>query len=236
MTRATLAVSVAIALGLSLAACGGSSTSEVAQTADAGAVAAELATEPPADHDTEKLGWYESTPTILRGTPGAPIRGQSDYIVTYDDDGVMGMIKNQSPHDVLVQTKMEKGGPAKAILKPGDEMSYKLYGTGELELSKMVDGQVVPDTTSKLWLKDPFVGRPETKFTPPGRSEPANVRTGWKEGMSQEEIWGGIRIGLKRESDGWKIPASEQYLKRYRNPNTQGTPDWAIFTITVYGL
>lgn len=164
------------------------------------------------------------------------MRGQSDYIVTYDDDGVMGMIKNQSTHDVLVQTRMSKHGPAKAILKPGDEMSCKLYGTGELEVSKVVDGQVVPDSTSKLWLKDPFVGRPETKFTPPVRSEPVNVRTGWKEGTSAGENWGSIRIGLKRESDGWKIPASEQDLKRYRDPNMQGTPDWAIFTITIYSL
>jgi hypothetical protein len=62
------------------------------------------------------------------------------------------------------------------------------------------------------------------------------VRTGWSEQTSAEEIWGSIRIKLTREKDGWRVPGSEEFVKRYGDPNTSGTKDWAIFTIEIYSL
>lgn len=196
----------------------------------------ELPTEPPAGHDTDKLQWYDASPT-LRGTAGAAIEGQSDYVVTYDDDGVTGMIKNFSKDDVLVSSRLSATKrTAKAILKPGDEMPYKLYGTGELEFAKLRGDSAEAGTTSKLWIKDPFVGRPSTKFTPPGHSSPVNVRESWREGNSHHEIWGETKMWVKRENDGWTIPSSDKYRSLYGNPNTQGTTDWAVFTIHIDGL
>ncbi len=195
--------------------------------------AQELPTEPSADHDTKNLQWYDHTPT-LRGTSGATIEGQSEAVVTYDDDGVTGMIKNFSNHDVLIETKLQSTGRvARAILTPRDEMPYKLYAAGELKFSRLKDGDVVPGTTAKLWIKDPFVGRPSTKYTAPGQSATTNERDGWREGTSHHEIWGDSQLWVKRENDGWRIPAGDAFLKRYGNPNTPGTPDWAVFTIHV---
>ncbi len=199
------------------------------------APAQDLPTEPDSSHDTDNRQWYDHTP-LLRGTAGAPIEGQTEAVVTYDDDGVTGMIKNFSKHDVLVRTSLLNRTDARAILKTGDEMPYKFYAAGEVELTRMKDGQTVTGTTAKLWIKDPFVGRPSTKFTPPGHSHPANVREGLREGASNHELWGSTALWVKRETDGWTIPASDKYLDRYLNPNTPGTTDWAIFTIHVDNL
>lgn len=240
--RILLTASAAVLAGsLTLTGCGSSGstgTDAVASPTDSGAVAAaaDLPTTPAADHAQKGFYWYEGSPPILRATSGAPIEGQSDYVVTYDDDGVKGMIRNGSGHDVLVQTKFESRPEAKAILKPGDQLPYKLYGTGVLEFTKMVDGVVLYDTTSKLLLKDPAIGYPKTEFTPPGRSSPANVRTGWREQTTHEDIWGSIRIRATREKDGWTIPASSEFLSMYRDPNSFGPEDWAVFTITIFSL
>lgn len=198
---------------------------------------ADLPTEPPSGHDTRKLQWYDASPT-LRGTAGAAIEGQTEAVVTYDDDGVTGMIKNFSKRDVLVSTTLAATKrTAKAILKPGDEMPYKLYAAGQLEFTRLdASGGEVAGTTTKLWIKDPFIGRPSTKFTPPGHSSPANVREGWREGTGHHEIWGGTQLWVKRESDGWRIPSSDKYRNLYGDPNTPGTPDWAIFTIHIDDL
>lgn len=80
------------------------------------------------------------------------------------------------------------------------------------------------------WFRPPFAARPQTQFTPPGFSQPVNVRTGWREGESHREIWGPTWLWVKRETDGWSVPASEDFIKRYGNPNTDGTSDWAIFS------
>ena len=204
----------------------------------AGAISADhdLPTEPPADHDTRRLQWYDASPT-LRGTSGAAIEGQTEAVVTYDDDGVTGMIKNFSKHDVMVSTRLAATKrTAHAILKPGDEMPYKLYAAGRLEFTRMKDGAEVPGTTSKLWIKDPFVGRPSSAFTPPGHDSPVNERSGWREETSCHEIWGGTQLWVKRERDGWTIPSSDRYRDLYGNPNTPGTTDWAIFTIHIDNL
>lgn len=195
-----------------------------------------LPTEPPAGHDTRTMQWYDASPT-LRGTSGAPIEGQSEAVVTYDDDGVTGMIKNFSPDDVLVSSRLAATKrTAHAILKPGDEMPYKLYAAGQVEFSKIKDGVAVPGSTSKLWIKDPFVGRPATAYTPANHSSPVNERTGWREGDSHHEVWGGTKLWVKREHDGWRIPSSDAYRAMYGDPNTAGTSDWAIFTIHIDNL
>jgi hypothetical protein len=59
-----------------------------------------------------------------------------------------------------------------------------------------------------LELVDPCVVRPDTKFTPPGWAKPVNVRRDWKEGESHYEIWGSMKLWVKRENDGWSVPAS----------------------------
>lgn len=196
----------------------------------------ELPTEPPAGHDTRNLQWYDASPT-LQATSGAPLEGQTEAVVTYDDDGVTGMIKNFSGQDVLVSSTLAKTKrTGQAILKAGDEMPYKLYAAGQLEFTKMKDGVAVPGATTKLWIKDPFVGRPSSSFTPAGHASPVTERSGWREGESHHEIWGDTKLWVKREADGWTIPSSDKYRELYGNPNTDGTSDWAIFTIHIDNL
>ena len=234
MRRFTATFVIALAsLGLVLTACGGSASTE---TAGGGAVAADLPTEPPRDKDNKTYHWYENNPQTLRATSGAMIEGQTQEIAIRWD-GVKGMIKNQSSHDVLVETsRLRAAAPGKAILKPGDELPYMLYTAGRLSFTKMEGGQAVPGTTSQLWIKDPIMGYPETEFTPPGKSDPANTRDGWSEGTTHEENWGSTRIKVKRETDGWEITPSERYYELYGNPNSWGNEEYAVFTITIDSL
>lgn len=89
---------------------------------------------------------------------------------------------------------------------------------------------------AKLFLTDPLIGRPSSEFTPVGGTDPVSERTGWKEGESHHETSGGTTLWLKRENDGWKVPASDAYKALYGDPNTRGSSDWAIFTIVIEKL
>ncbi len=285
-------------------------------------------TQPSAGFATRTNSWYEYRP-VLRGTAGAPIQGQTESPASYDDDGVMGMVKNYSGQRVLIQApSLAPFGLSQAVLDDGAEMPYMLFGAGELqffpavsgevyslqvnqrgyyydpsnppevklvggggtgataraimydndaedETGRVIGGQVVgleiitrgtgytsaptvvfedgsgsgagasaqaflggtPVTTvtkpAKLWLKDPTIVRPQSKFTPVGATDPTSEITGWKEGQSETLSKDGTSLWVKRESDGWRVPASEAYLKMYGNPNTVGTVDWAIFTIHI---
>ena len=68
---------------------------------------------------------------------------------------------------------------------------------------------------------------------PPGYSEPANERTGWKEGEDHHELWGPAQLWLKREKDGWTVPASDLYKSHYSHHKILHSEDWAVFTIHI---
>ncbi len=89
---------------------------------------------------------------------------------------------------------------------------------------------------AKLTLVDNLVFRPETYFTPVGRDTWVNKRTGWQQQTSAYEIWGSTSLFVKRERDGWTVPASDAYKELYGDPNTAGQKDWAIFTIRIKSL
>ncbi|MCW1959614.1 MAG: pentapeptide repeat-containing protein, partial [Mycobacterium sp.] len=188
--------------------------------------------------------WYEyrstgtatmpSTP--LLGTLGAPLRTSEGGGSLYNQDGVQGAIKNFSGQRILVRT-YQSGAVSEAIVEPGGEVSYMLLSAGTLHIFRAPEGQAVGDP-AKLWLKDPYAGRPSTAFTPPGRTDPVTTRTGWGEGESHHEIWGGTTLWVKRETDGWRVPLSEEFIKRYGNPYEEGPgyQDWAIFSIHIDSL
>jgi hypothetical protein len=89
----------------------------------------------------------------------------------------------------------------------------------------------------RLYINDGFVDvETLTRFYPPGWKRPVNERTDWQPEESHREIWGSIDLWVKRELDGWKIPASQEYIRRYKEQNTFATSDWAIFTIEVRSL
>jgi len=195
-------------------------------------------------------------------------------LTNYADDGVQGMIYNDTPNVLAVTVVSVEVNPATiehqwlrtyqtAMLLPGDSVSYQLQ-SGEMdsdfggvkdwntELNYYValwkpkslypssDPTNDPGWTNRtqLGLYDPPIGWPSTYFIPPGRpiSQPANERTGIREGESNEEIWGSVHLSVKRENDGWQVPTSQAYLDRYPNPNNPSTSDWAIFTIRIKSL
>lgn len=193
----------------------------------------DLPTIPGADFDTLYKSWYESRP-ILRGTYGAPIQGQSEAGGN-SAGGVQGMIKNFSGARMHVRTTWMDGGVSEAILEPKDEMPYQLFSAGKLEFRRVTHGVPVGEP-AVLWLKDPSAGLPITAFTPPGRSEAIDTRTDWRQGDVHQAVWGGTKMLVKREKDGWQVPTSQEYLSRYANPNGFGQRDWATFTIQVDAL
>ena len=201
-------------------------------------------------------------------------------LTNYPDDGVQGMIFNDTPKIVAVSlVSSDRGADGlqpplytyqTALLLPGDDMSYQLQTDYVLNpfglsnrwainqfLSIWKPNGLYPSSDptndpgwamrAQLGLNDPRAGRPVTAFIPPGGnyisidpapdlSPPVNVRSGIREGETNEEIWGSVHLSVKREKDGWQIPTSQAYLDRYPNPNDPRTSDWKIFTIRIKSL
>ena len=205
----------------------------------------------------------ENITPMLRGTQGAPLQN-ANFKKGYGtaaggeggNDGVQGVIYNDSNERVVVRTVVVQrpgqgvGTPvccSNVILDPGDSVSYQLAsglpywdlifgkGQGVLEFLRYDNGQAVGDP-AKLWLADQPVSRPSTEFFPPGRTEPVGRRTDWKEEEQHSEIWGSIRIDVRRERDGFRVTGSDTFKKYYRDPNDDKTNDWAIFTIRIKSL
>lgn len=197
------------------------------------------ASAPPASFSKYQGWWYEYRPA-LRGTSGAVLKGTTcDGRSCKRYDGVQGMIKNYTGADVLIRTDWNGAHLQETILLNGEQVPYQFMEEGELRVYRFVDGNAVGDPV-KLFIKDPYTGYPYTRFTPPGFSEPSNERTGIREEQSNNEIWGSVDLWVKRERDGWKIPASKAYIDRDGDPNDYGdayrTYDWAIFTIEIRSL
>jgi hypothetical protein len=203
-------------------------------------------------------------------------------LTNYPDDGVQGMIFNDTPQLVAVSlVSSDRGANGQqpplstyqtALLLPGDGMSYQLQtkydykgfgsavppGSINQFLSFWKPKGLYPSsdptndsgwaTRAQLGLNDPWTQRPVTAFIPPGGNyisfddptfqllPPVNVRSGIREGETNEEIWGSVHLSVKRENDGWQIPTSQDYLDRYPNPNNPSTSDWKIFTIRIKSL
>jgi hypothetical protein len=177
--------------------------------------------------------------TPLLGTPDAPIIYRLQRVVVVPNDGVQGMIKNDSGQRILVRTRYLTSTPGEpgqeAILEPGTEMPYQLWGPGfgELEFYLAPEGKAASLAT-RLAIRDNAVSLPDTAFTPPGALP--RFRYNWKTEESHYEIWGQIRLWVKRERDGYTVPYSEDYKRLYGDPNSFSTSDWAIFTIRIESL
>ena len=112
-------------------------------------------------------------------------------------------------------------------------------GGGEGAVAKAIMGGEATSSVNnpaKLYLRDNTIARPETAFTPVGGTSVVGTRTNWKEQESHYEIWGSTTLFVKRERDGWTVPASDAYKNLYGDPNTRQTSDWAIFTIRIKNL
>jgi hypothetical protein len=210
-------------------------------------------TEPAATFDTENKPWYnyrsDATSVIpstaLQGSVGAPIQNYGPRNNLPGNDGVQGMAKNNSNKRILVRIVYNPTGDViftpvvvEGILEPGDQMPFQLRSNAadegkELRFFAVDENGRAVGNPAVYYLNDPITGRPDTAFTPPGRSEPVSVRDGWREGESHYEVWGTTTLWVKRENDGWSVPVSAEYLARYSNPNTSKTSDWAIFTVQV---
>ena len=189
--------------------------------------------------------WYNyqapATPVIpstaMAGTPGAPLIGGQACV--FCNDGAQGTIQNLSGQRILVRTVFygTASGTIRsdAILEPNDKMPYQLreWGPSTLQFFRAPDGQPLDDP-AELSINDTDPGRPTTSFTPPGYEYPVQFRTYSPDDFHLEE-WGSVRLWVKRERDGWKIDASQEYKDRYGDPNRYGS-DYAIFTIEVLGL
>jgi uncharacterized protein YjbI with pentapeptide repeats len=195
---------------------------------------------------------------IVRGTPGAPLvnaqfRDSANY-PKYPDDGVQGMIYNDSGQRVVVRVPIPFTVDGQtdyayywstAVLDPGDKVSYQLgvrqgdalsSSGGTVQFLRYDNGQTAGGA-AQLSLEDPFDDYgPRTAFTPPGLTVPVNVRRDWKQEEQHSELWGGVNIEVRREIDGWQVTGSEEYLKYYKYTSAAATTDWAIMTIRIKGL
>ena len=135
-----------------------------------------------------------------------------------------------------------------AILEPGQEMPFQLSSDWVFDQypeqlrfypvanSGADQGKPVGQPV-RYYMNDPRLAGdlPETKFYVPGNPNPVTERD-WEEGDQHYETSGSITLFVTRNEDGWKVPVSDEYLRRYSNPNTFQTSDWAIFTVEVKSL
>ncbi len=195
----------------------------------------------------------ENTTPMVRGTQGAPLQNVNFKAEGYGNDGVQGVIYNDSDQRVVVRTLVAMNSPsdysccANVILDPGGSVSYQFEGDqvydddvdgtgqGQIEFLRYDNGEAVGDVTA-LWLADHSILRPSTEFTPPGHTEPNARRKNWKEEEQHSEIWGSVRIDVKRERDGYRVEGSDTFNAYYPDPNDVDTGDWAIFTIRIKSL
>ena len=166
------------------------------------------------------------------------IKGKNDLRT---DDGVMGVITNNTGERLVVKTVFQPGGKkpdgnpielccSVAVLENGDSMTYMLnigkpgaVGStgGQLEFYKYDNGQAVGDAV-KFSIQDQYVGYPFTQMTP------GSKRTGWKQFDSHEEKWGTTTLVVTRQKDpewtqwrdtsdtkGWPLPPSSAGFKKY---------------------
>jgi uncharacterized protein YjbI with pentapeptide repeats len=203
-----------------------------------------FATVPGPEYTDGYRTWYNyqapATPVIpstaMAGTPGAPIIGGS--MCAFCNDGAQGTIENLSGQRIVVQTVLYGNGGyirAEAILEPSAKMPYRLYewGPSELQFFPAPEGKPLGDPT-ELSINDTTLGDPTTSFRPPGFEYPIQFRTYGVQDFHLEE-WGDVRLWVKRERDGWKIGASQEYKDRYGDPDLRPN-DYAIFTIEVLSL
>ena len=209
-----------------------------------------FATEPKGDqYKSDGLNWYQyrspattllpSTP--LAGTPNTPLAwaGQEK---TSGGDGIQGNITNLTGQRIVVRNVSQSTKPVpvtnEAILEPNAVMPYRLAPGGTLYFFKAPEGTPV-GLAPGLYIVDGYglVLGPTTRFYPPGWTSPVNERGDWIPKESHEEIWGSVNLWAQRELDGWKLPASQEYIRRYGDPNTSAdTSDWPIMTIEVRSL
>jgi hypothetical protein len=170
------------------------------------------------------------------------------------------MITNKTGTPIVVQSdlSMETGGggsdanspvskstrTAMAILLPNEWMPYRLNVSGTLQFYPIDLASYDPTTLpvrpqtgfADVYLEDPsfFWQKPIVRFSANGVGD--GVDYTFQEGAIVDFAAQGIQIWVRRQHDGWRVPAFQAYLHRYFDPNTWATTDYAIFNIDVKSL
>jgi hypothetical protein len=192
---------------------------------------------------------------LERGWAGSSIPNSSA-------DGVQGMITNKTGTPIVVQSALsmkddgggnsDTGRPvpvkstrtAMAILLPNEWMPYRLNDSGTLQFYPIDLASYDPTTLpvrpqtgfADVYLEDPFFfwQKPIVRFSANGVGD--GVDYTFQEGAIVNFAAQGIQIWVRRQHDGWRVPAFQAYLHRYFDPNTSATTDYAIFNIDVKSL
>ena len=215
------------------------------------------------DFDTANFAWYNvkggTLPQrvlgpVLEGTDGAVMRS-TDGGANFED-GVQGMITNMTGKPIVVQNEKIGGQfpTSMAILFPNEWMPYQLISTGTLQFypidlttynpstlpERPKPGLLGAPNVADLYLQDPYLWyqKPFVVFWANRQDLQPGARSEFNEGdiadFSSPD--GTIQLRVRRQHDGWQVPASPAYLNRYPNPNTSRTSDYAIFNIDVRSL
>jgi hypothetical protein len=216
------------------------------------------------DFNTKNFAWYNVATTtpqsvlgpVLEGTDGAVMRGSTDGRSNLED-GVQGMITNMTGKPIVVQigTRPTVNYPTSmAILFPNEWMPYQLVATGTLQFypidlttynpstlpERPKPGLLGAPNVADLYLQDPYFWyqKPSVVFWANRTDGQPGARSEFNEGdiadFSSPD--GTIQLRVRRQHDGWQVPASPAYLNRYPNPNTSSSSDYAIFNIDVRSL
>ena len=216
------------------------------------------------DFDAEKYAWYEVLDgervlgPVLEGTDGAvmwhAIEEERRGVPNVTSDGVQGMITNKTGTPIVVQSNNMSTRTAMAILLPNEWMPYRLNGYadstaapnrgGTLQFYPIDLGSYDPTTLpvrpqtgfADVKLVDPFTfwSEPYVRFSANGVGD--GVKYEFSEGAIVNFAAQGIQIWVRRQHDGWRVPAFQAYLHRYFDPNTWHSNDYAIFNIDVKSL
>jgi hypothetical protein len=154
------------------------------------------------------------------------------------------MITNKTGTPIVVQSS-KSTRTAMAILLPNEWMPYRVEGPCSIFQFYPIDLASYDPTTlpvrpqtgfADVYLADPYTfwSEPSVRFLANGVDD--GVEYALKEGAIVNFAAQGIQIWVRRQHDGWRVPASQAYLHRYPDPNDWRTKDYAIFNIDVKSL
>ena len=232
----TVIVLALIALAAAQTGCS-SGSGNTASDAGAGAPAAKTRTV--TTTTTAALGRVVACESFSRQQPSDE-RGlvYTRNVVQTPNDGVMGKLLNKTGSTVWVrptgfQSSSSKWGRNQCTLAPDASVMFGRGSSYQFQFAPEVES---PDATrceyaTCISLTDPFTGSPTFMgWYDKSPSDKPDYKVTQDENQVHSFIWGGSKVTVKRENDGFYDSAFPQQYKE------ESMSDWATYTVEVASL
>ena len=136
------------------------------------------------------------------------------------DYGVKGVMRNLTEHDVRVKFGFDQY----RTLAPGEEVAFSSGETALFQFNRPGSSHAAEFQITDYVASDPRT--PSTRFRADVNDTRSDVMNWiWRENQSRIESFGGTKLRVKREIDGFN-----------GGYETGGSSDWAVFTVEILGV